>query len=235
MSKSLTLIAGLISAVSMPLAARTFTSADGSKTIEAELVDFSPASGKIVIRNDGSDHNVTVDAAAFSKDDQDYFQQFLKDKTKRESIKISAEDKSEKLEEKQGTIYLFNRKNEFFNVTITNSGPVDLADLTANYDIYVARFDKQGKRIVEVVSGKESFSQIGSRSDTCFTTTSVKLTSSCASTSSCPKCKQHAASVKKERIIGIHVRLHDDKGQMLTEFHSTPSVKSAVEKKAKQS
>ena len=231
--KSLILTAGLISAAS--LSARTFTSSDGSKTIEAELIDYDPSSGKIVIRNEGSNRNVTVEAGAFSKKDQAYFEKFIVEATKRKALSIRADDKSEDLEEKSGGIYIYDRKNEFFNVTISNSGPVEINDLTAKYDIYVTRYDKQGKKTVDMTSGSESFSSIDGKSNTEFKSLAVKVTSGCATSSSCPKCKTHAASVRKERVIGIHVRLYDDKGDMLTEFYSSGSVKSAAEKKSSQS
>jgi hypothetical protein len=236
MAKLLTLLLGLISAVS--LSARTLTSADGSKTIEAEIIDYNPASGKVVLRNEGSTRNVTVDATAFSPDDQDYFKEFLKDSAKRKSLRLSADKNSEKekKDKDSAALYIYDKRNESFTIKVANSSSAEIEDLVAKYDIYVSKYSKEGKKIVEVVSGEESIDKLWANYSHEFESTSVQVTVGCATTSSCPKCKTQAASVQSERVLGIHVRLHDGKGgNLLTEFFSSSAVKTAVGKKARES
>ena len=234
MTKLLTLLLGLISAIS--LSARTLTSADGKKTIEAEIVDYNPDTGKVVIRNEGSIRNTIVDAATFSSEDQDYFKDFLKEAAKRKSLKISADKNSEKVDKDKGSLYIYDKRKESFTVKVSNSGYAEIEDLVAKFDIYVSKYDKEGKKIVEVVSGEEVISGVAANYTHEFESPSVQITVGCATTSSCPKCKVQAASVKSERVIGIHVRLLDrDGGDMLTEFFSSSSVKTAVGKKARDS
>ena len=234
MSKSLILLLGLISAAT--LSARTLTSSDGKKTMEAEVVDFNPDTGKVVIRNEGSIRNTIVDATAFSAKDQDYFKEFLKEATKRKSLKITAEKHSEKEDTTQGGIYIYDKRKESFTVKVGNGGTTEIKGLVAKFDIYVSRYDKAGKKIVEVVSGEEPIDSIVGNYTHEFTGPTVQITTGCATTSSCPKCEQHAASVKSERVIGIYIRLLDGNGgDLLTEFYSSSSVKTAAEKKARDS
>lgn len=234
MTKLLTLLLGLVSAVS--LSARTLTSADGSKTLEAEIIDYNPATGKVVIRNEGSIRNTTVDATAFSADDQEYFKEFLKESAKRKSLEISADKESEKVDKDKGGLYIYDRRNEFFTVKVANSGAAEIEDLVAKFDIYVSKFDKEGKKVVDVVSGEEAINKMWANYTHEFTSPSVQVTVGCATTSSCPKCKAQAASVKSERVIGIHVRLHDRQSDdFLSEYFSSSAVKTAVDKKARKS
>jgi hypothetical protein len=233
MAKLLTLFLGIVSAAS--LTARTFTSAEGGKTIEAELIDYNPTSGKVVIRNEGSHRNVTVDADAFSAKDQAYFKEFLKEAAKRKSLGITVEKKSEKLEKTQGALYIYDRRNESFAISVNNSGPIEIEDLTVKYDIYVSSYDKEGKRVTNVVSGTRPIKTIAPNYSEEFETEAVQVTMGCVTTSSCPKCKTQAASVKAERVIGIHARILDSDGGLLTEFYSAGAVKTAAAKRARES
>jgi hypothetical protein len=232
MSKFLPLAIGLISAAS--LSARTFTSADGSKTLEGELVSAS-ASGKVVIRHNDSGRNVTAEAGAFSAEDQRYFDEFLKEATKRGSLKVSADKKTEKVPPSSSGLYLYDKRKEFFTISVSNGGSVDVGEITAKYDIFVLRYDKQGKKTTDLVSGEESLGKLYSGESGRFVTSPVEITVGCATTSSCPKCKTFAAAVEKERVIGIRVRLEDSEARPISEFHSSPAVKSAAEKHSGES
>ncbi|BCX46826.1 hypothetical protein HAHE_07340 [Haloferula helveola] len=227
------LLLALVAAGSV--SARTFTSADGSKTIEADLIDFNPSTGNVVLRYDGTVRNVTVSASAFSEEDQEYFGEFLKDEAKRNSLNISTDEESEDVESGEGGLYIYEKSNSHYRVKVSNRGSVDIEDLTVKYDIYVSRYDKAGDKNIEVVSGEGSIDKVLSQFSEEVESESVTLTEDCETTSSCPKCKAQAASVKRERLIGIHVRLYDDEGELLTEHYSSNSVKSAAEKKARES
>jgi hypothetical protein len=236
MSKLLVLLVGLISAIS--LSARTLTSADGKKTIEAEIIDYNPASGKVVIRNEGSTRNTTVDAKAFTQDDQDYFKEFLKDSAKRQSLRLSADKNSEKVkkDKDQTSLYIYDKRNESFTIKVANNSTAEIEDLVAKYDIYVSRYNKEGKKTMDVVSGEESIDKLWANYSHEFESASAEITVGCATTSSCPKCKTQAAAVQSERVIGIHVRLHDGKGgSLISEHFSSSAVKTAVGKKARDS
>jgi hypothetical protein len=233
MSKTLVLLLALVSAAT--LSARTLTSSCGKKTMEAEVVDYNPATGKVVIRNEGSIRNTIVDATAFSAKDQEYFNEFLKEAARRKSLDISAEKQSEKEDETQRGSYIYDKRKESFNIKIANTSATEIKGLLAKFDIYVSKYDKEGKKIVAVVSGQESIASIAGDYTHEFTSPVVLITTGCATTSSCPKCKQHASSVKSERVIGIYVRLLDSNGgDLLTEYYSSSSVKIAAEKKARE-
>ena len=220
-----------ILAATITMEARTFTSADGSKTMEAELISFRPSTDTVVFRTKGRSARSTSKASAFSKQDQAYFQEFLKQSTKRESLNISLKEQSDNFKT-EGGIYSYKKKKEHYTVSIANRGDFDFEDLTAKYDIYVSKFDKSGKKVVEVVSGEASLESIYSNLDERFDTKSVEVTLDCSTSSSCPKCKTQASSVKRERVIGLHVRVYDAEDELLTDFYSSNSVRFAAEKKA---
>lgn len=215
-------------ALAASLDARTFTSADGSKTMEAELIAYRPSTDTVVIRMEGRSARTTVKASAFSKEDQVYFKEFLKEASKRESLNISVKDQSDSFEQ-EGGIYTYEKQKESFTVSVANRGEFEFEDLTAKYDIYVSKYDKAGKKVVEVVSGESSIDKIHRNLDEQFDTDGVEVTVDCSTSSSCPKCKTHAASVKRERVIGIHVRVYDSEDELLTEYYSSNSVRSAAE------
>ena len=227
--KSLLLIASLTAV--LPLSARTFTSSDGSKSMEAELISFRPSTDTIVFRHNGKNTHSTAKASAFSKDDQAYFKEFLKESAKSTSLNVTSEKESEKFETGGSGIYNYEKKKESFVVSVENRGDFNFEKLTAKYDIYVSKYDKAGNKVVEVVSGEESITEIHSQLDAQFNTKSVDVTIDCSTSESCPKCQAHASSVKRERVIGLRVRVYNEEDEMLTEFHSSSSARSTAEKK----
>lgn len=222
------LLAALAGLIILPLSARTFTSADGTKTIEAELIDYRPASGTVVIRYEGRNTRHTVKADAFSEKDLEYFKQFLKEQTMRNSLRITTEEREERSKD-EGEIYTYTRLSSHFTVAIRNAGDLTVEGLSAKYDIYVQRYDEEGSRQVEVVSGEQPLDPIPVNLNTLFETETVKLTVDCESNSSCPTCVGHAASVKRERILGLRVRLYNEEDEPMSEYHSSSSVRSIAE------
>lgn len=231
--KSLILIASLTAV--LPLGARTFTSSDGSKSMEAELISFRPSTGTIVFRHKGKNAHSTAKASAFSKDDQAYFKEFLKESAKSTSLNVTSKKQSEKFETGGGGIYNYEKKKESFVVSVGNRGDFNFEDLTAKYDIYLSKYDKAGNKVVEVVSGEESISEIQGQLDAQFNTKSVDVTIDCSTSESCPKCQAHASSVKRERVIGLRVRVYNEEDEILTEFYSSNTARSTAEKKDQES
>jgi hypothetical protein len=178
----------------------------------------------------GRSARTTSKATAFSKEDQAYFQEFLKESSKRESLDISLKEQSDSFKN-EGDIYTYEKRKEHYTVSVANRGDFDFENLTAKYDIYVSKFNKDGDKIIEVVSGEASLESIHSNLDEQFDTKAVEITVDCSTSSSCPTCKTHAASVKRERVIGLHLRVYDAEDELLTDFYSSNSVRSAAEKK----
>jgi hypothetical protein len=219
----------------VPGLARTLTSADGQRTIEAELIDYRPSTDSVVFRYKGKSARQTAKASAFSAEDQEYFAEFLKEKTKRDALNVVAEEETERSED-EGGIYTYDRLSSFFRVSVRNRGEFGFEDLSAKYDIFVMRYDAEGKSKTEVVSGEASLGEILPRLDETFETESVRITLDCETSSSCPTCERHAASVKRERVIGLRVRIFNAEGEQLTEFHSSNAVrKLGEEEDAKRS
>jgi len=237
MIKTLIVLAGFLSAsvASSVASTRTLTSADGSKTVVAEIKAYNPNTDKVLIRQDGSDRDLDLDASSFSVGDRVYFHDYLLDATKREALKISVKSESDRFKTGQGSIYIYMKNKEHYTVSVNNSGLVNIENLTAKYEIYSTKYSNKGEKFLDVVSGEASISSLPADYTDTFETKTVEITRSCATTSSCPTCVRHAASVKKERVMGIHVRLYDDKGELINEFHSSSGIKHLAEKTAKES
>ncbi|MGB0292032.1 MAG: hypothetical protein ACPGIA_05570 [Luteolibacter sp.] len=221
------LLVGLIAASCLQLSARTFTSADGSKTIDAELLNYNPSNGTIVIQIHGQGKRSTVKANLFSETDQEYFKEFLKESEKFKALKISTEDHTERREEDRG-IYIYDRQKEHFTVSIHNTGNFDMGGLEAKYTIYYQKYDRDGKKLTESVSGAKSLAGIESQDSADFDTLPVDITIDCKTTSSCPKCVSHASTQKRERVVGIHIQIYNEEDQMLSEYHSSNTIRAIV-------
>jgi hypothetical protein len=231
MMKALLLILGL---AALPLGARTFTSADGTKKIEADLIAVRPSTDTIVITYKGRNTRVTTKASAFSKEDQAYFKKFHKEATKRHSLRVTTEAEAERFKTGEDRMYQYDNEKRSFRVSVFNKSDFDFEDLTAKYDIYLNKY-VEGKKTIEVVSGEESIDEILSHIDAQFVTQSVDLIIDCSTKESCPKCQTQAASVKRERVIGLRVKVFNDKDEMLTEYYSSNNAKSTAEKMDKES
>lgn len=218
----------------LPLSARTFTSADGSRTMEAELFSYNPSNDTVVIQIDGQSSRTTTKASLFSEKDQDFFTEFLRKKEKFTALQVDSKVESESFESKRG-IYIYDKKKEHFAVTIKNRGDFDLEGLDAKYDVYFYKFDKKGDKSVEILSGTESIKSIASKDDARFNTQSVEINIDCATTSSCPKCVKFAASVERERVIGIRVRIFDSGEELISEYHSSNSIRAIARKNDSES
>lgn len=225
--KALILLVGLLSA--SVLSARTLTSADGSKTIVAEIKDYNPDTDRVLIRQEGSDRDMDLDAGSFSVGDRVHFHDFLKDVTKRRMLDISVRNKTDRLKLVNG-IYTYLKNDEVYTISVTNKGVVDLEQLTVKYDIYAAIFEKNGRKAIDVTSGESSMYRLPAKQTEEIDSKPVRITRGCATSSSCPKCVTFAASVQRERIVGIHVRMYDEKGQMITEYHSSNGIRNLASK-----
>lgn len=224
-----TFLVGFIIIASLPLSARTFTSADGSRTMEAKLFSYNPSNDTVVLQIDGQNTRTTTKASHFSDKDQEFFQKFLRESEKYDALRVNSSSESESFENKRG-IYIYDKKKEHFSVTIKNRGDFDFENLDAEYDVYFYKFDKEGKKSVETLSGTESIESISSKDSVSFGTQAVEINIDCASTSSCPKCVKFAASVERERVIGVRVRIHGSDEELLTEYYSSNSTRTIAEK-----
>lgn len=217
----------LVLVSALPLAARTFTSADGTKTMEAKLISYNAAQGTVVIKLDGSHTHTNATADSFSKADQEYFVEHLKELEKHSAIQVDTDKESDSFKEASGQ-YTYGKKKEHFKVSLTNNGTYAFEDITAKYDIYFYKYDKAGKRSTQVVSGEESFKNLASNAKVEFETDPVEITTGCSSNSSCPKCVTKAASIDRERVIGIRVSVSSGE-ETLTQYYSANSVRSVGE------
>ena len=231
--KTALVLIGMMTALALPIAARTLTSADGQRSIEAEVIDYRPSTDSVVFCFKGKSIRQTAKASAFSEEDRAYFLEFLKEKTMRDALRVSVSEEEDRLKE-GGGIYTYARQESFFRVSLRNTGEFDFEALTARYDVFVQRFDGQGKKSIEVVSGEAAVEPIPSNLDAVFETRPVKITLDCKTSSSCPTCVKTASAVKRERVLGLRVRVYNSEDEQMTEFHSSNSVRAIADEKDRQ-
>ncbi|MFK7850674.1 MAG: hypothetical protein AB8D78_06810 [Akkermansiaceae bacterium] len=223
------LILGLALITTIQLSARTFTSADGKRTMEAKLFSYSPSTDTIVLQINGQKSRTTVKASLFSEADQEYFKEFLRESEKFSALRITSKEESEGFEDDKG-IYIYDKRKQHFDVVIVNNANFPLEELTAKYDIYLYKYDKEGKKVLETVSGQESIESIAQNDVAELTTDSVEITTGCETTSSCPKCVKHADAVNRERVIGVRVQVFNGEDELLSEYHSSNTTETIANK-----
>jgi hypothetical protein len=145
-------------------------------------------------------------------------------------LDISVRNKTDRLKLPAG-IYTYLKNDEVYTISVANKGVVDLEELTVKYDIYASVFDDKGSKELQVTSGDSSIYRLPAKQTEVVDSKPVRITRGCATNSSCPKCIRFAASVQRERIVGIHIRLFDEKGTMVTEYHSSNGIKNLASKK----
>ncbi len=210
--------------------ARTFTSADGTETIDGQLILYKPSMDTVILRLDGKVSNTTLKASAFSEADREYFEEFLVKSAKLNALKIDSKGQTEKSDavvERQDT--------ETFSVVVENKSQIRFENVKANYRIYATKYDADRKPYTDWVEGENIIETIYPGSAAFFTTsksmTVTKNRQAKVATSSCSSCKPPTTySQKPDRIIGMHLQLIDSEGDILAEHYSSNAVKAAIEK-----
>lgn len=114
---------------------RTFTSLDGGKTLEAEVVEFYPEKGTLKIRkSDG--RFLTVPARAFSESDQEYIGEWYKTAMAGRRLAINFGDVEAEGGERRTANSKITTTKESFEVSVRNNASTEFDGLELQYRIF---------------------------------------------------------------------------------------------------
>ena len=154
----------------------TFTSADGSKTLKAKVLDVSVAKQTARIqRSDGK--SMTIPLKALSSDDQLFLKEWYQSSMagRRLAIRISDEEvKTGESKANNGRVTAYDSR---FKLNVRNNGDSSFENIEVKYCIFYTIDGVDGAKNRELVSnGQANISNIAPRTDQDITTNAVKLT-----------------------------------------------------------
>jgi len=199
--------------------AQEFTSADGSKQIIADFIDYDAKQQVVTLRLENG-RKITSPAAAFSEGDRRYFV----GRDKREALKTAIAVEVEKTTERdtENTVggIEYTSKNYSYGFTIKNSSHLKLKDLNLKYWIVIDR-DNKGDRKREIIEKEKSIASLGVNE--AYTVEgpalSLRQKATSVSCSSCPKVRAsvaaRASEIGRDRIVGTAVEVTNNKGKVL--------------------
>jgi hypothetical protein len=169
----LSLLLGAAQAAEM----RTFTSAEGGKTLQAAIVDYSPASGTAKIkRSDGKVMNVPL--KSLSEADRDYIDGWYQSTMATRKLAVSIKDEESKAGESKTNNAKIRKFSSHFNINVRNNGEAAFEDLDIKYRIFYYHDAAKGQTNVHRTSdGEHKIGNLIARTDSIMKTTSVQLTS----------------------------------------------------------
>ena len=170
------ILAILVTALSGAAELRTFTSADGSKTLKAKVLDVSAAKQTARIqRSDGK--SMTIPLKALCSDDQLFLKEWYQSSMagRRLAIRISDEEvKTGESKANNGRVTAYDSR---FNLNVRNNGDSSFENIEVKYCIFYTIDGVDGAKNQELVSnGQANISNIAPRTDQDITTNAVKLT-----------------------------------------------------------
>ena len=170
------ILAILVTALSGAAELRTFTSADGSKTLKAKVLDVSAAKQTTrILRSDGK--SMTIPLKALCSDDQLFLKEWYQSSMagRRLAIRISDEEvKTGESKANNGRVTAYDSR---FNLNVRNNGDSSFENIEVKYCIFYTIDGVDGAKNQELVSnGQANISNIAPRTDQDITTNPVKLT-----------------------------------------------------------
>jgi hypothetical protein len=163
------ILATVIASVAGAAEMRTFTSSQGSKTLQAKVLDYSTAKGTAkILRSDGK--TMTIPVKALSETDQTYIKA-----GRRLAIRVSDEEvKTGESKANNGRVTAYDSR---FKLNVRNNGDSAFEDIEIKYCIFYTIDGVDGAKNKEIVTnGQANISNIAPRTDQDITTGAVKLT-----------------------------------------------------------
>ena len=156
---------------------RTFTSAEGGKTLKASMLDYSPASGTATIkRSDGKVMNVPL--KSLSEADRTYIDGWYQSTMAGRKLAVSIRDQESKTGESKTNNAKIRKFNSHFEINVRNNGEAAFEDLEVKYRIFYYQDAAKGQTNVHRTSdGEHQIGDLVARADRDLKTNSVQLTS----------------------------------------------------------
>ena len=172
---SLIILVGL-SVYSVGSDMRKFTSADGSKTLKAKVLDYSQSKGTVkILRSDSK--VMTIPVKALSEKDSDYIVSWYQSTMAARKLAIRITDEEEKTSEKKTDNARVSSYTSGFKFNVWNNGANPFENIDVKYQIFYTIDGIKGEKNQELVaSGATSISSIIPRTGQDLTTEKVQLT-----------------------------------------------------------
>ncbi|HAA86889.1 MAG: hypothetical protein VX577_01655 [Verrucomicrobiota bacterium] len=170
---------------------REFTSADGSKTLKAKVLDYSQDKGVAkILRADGK--VMTFPVKALSKDDGEYLKTWYQATMAGRKLAVRITDEEKKTSEQKTSNSKVSSYDSNFKLNVRNNGTSPFENIEVKYQIFYTIDGVKGTKSQDVVaSGQTNISSIFPRTDQNLVTEKVALTkirplpaSQCATTGS---------------------------------------------------
>lgn len=214
--------------LALSLNAREFTSADGSKTMEAEFVRYDHDRQKVTLST-GDGRNMVSEASMFSEKDREFFIEAQKEADKKSAISVDTKTKSKNEKKVQGQMMMSYRTSNI-SFEVLNKSDSEFADMNLHYWVVVER-DNRGNETINVTDGSVKLNQVTASSKEEVEGPSITLTLGAASNCDCPRVAEAAARIGRDRIIGTKVEVVDKEGTVVFSDVSSNRVEDYLSKK----
>lgn len=163
-------------AVSAAADIREFTSADGTKTLKAKVLDYSQDKGVVkMLRVDGK--AMTFPVKALSKEDGEYLKVWYQSTMAGRKLAVRITDEEKKISEKKTENARVSSYNSNFKFNVRNNGTSPFENIEVKYQIFYMVDGVKGTKNQDLVaSGQTNISSIFPRTDQNLTTEKVNLT-----------------------------------------------------------
>jgi len=176
--KTLTTFLITISFIAVSAAAdiREFTSADGTKTLKAKVLDYSQDKGVVkMLRVDGK--AMTFPVKALSKEDGEYLKVWYQSTRAGRKLAVRITDEEKKISERKTENARVSSYNSNFKFNVRNNGTSPFENIEVKYQIFYMVDGVKGTKNQDLVaSGQTNISSIFPRTDQNLTTEKVNLT-----------------------------------------------------------
>ncbi len=176
--KTLTTFLITISFIAVSAAAdiREFTSADGTKTLKAKVLDYFQNKGIVkMLRVDGK--AMTFPVKALSKEDGEYLKVWYQSTMAGRKLAVRITDEEKKISERKTENARVSSYNSNFKFNVRNNGTSPFENIEVKYQIFYMVDGVKGTKNQDLVaSGQTNISSIFPRTDQNLTTEKVNLT-----------------------------------------------------------
>lgn len=228
----------VVALLSTPLFAevREFTSSDGSRKIQAELIRYHRHDKTVTLEMpDG--RRTTTSIELFSKEDQEFFEKAAFEEETRDAIKVDFRSRAGvKTVEKDDKRKIGIEKREYSHaVVVENTSDLPLQGLSIRYWLVLERHDASNKERLEVIDGKDVIATINAREKKELAGPTVVLTmgafANCRPECNyCQKAFNNAAAVQRERVFGHKVEVLDASGKVIASDCNSKRVEEMLKK-----
>ena len=176
--KTLTTFLITISFIAVSAAAdiREFTSADGTKTLKAKVLDYSQDKGVVkMLRVDGK--AMTFPVKALSKEDGEYLKVWYQSTMAGRKLAVRITDEEKKISERKTENARVSSYNSNFKFNVRNNGTSPFENIEVKYQIFYMVDGVKGTKNQDLVaSGQTNISSIPPSTDQNLATEKVNLT-----------------------------------------------------------